>query len=228
MCLPNAHSARKFGGAGIVLPAPRRIINPSVLDFSVKPREPRLEPHDIKQPSFFLHNAERVANMTASISGRAAAFLNHGGAHSAGRRAYAHHFRASRAAHISQSRSGSLKALVREVDQREYQSDVCSQHVAWHLRLKTCPDPAASECLLTLQWDRFIEINPQNSHLEGAYGHLYRDLMFEIEELIRAGKVAGESRNFGVRGEEHRTGATLTQPNPTSLYYKCPPSTEVM
>ena len=59
----------------LLLPAPRRIINPSVLDFSVKPREPRLEPHDIKQPSSFLHNAERVANMTASISGRAAAFL---------------------------------------------------------------------------------------------------------------------------------------------------------
>ena len=56
---------------------------------------------------------------------------------------------------------------------------------------------------------------------------MYRDLMYEIEELIRAGKIAGESRNFGVRGEEHRKGATLTQPNPTWLYYKYP-STEVM
>jgi len=61
-------------------------------------------------------------------------------------------------------------------------------------------------------------------------GHLrvfVQRFMFEIEEFIRAGKVAGESRNFGVRGEEHRKGATLTQPNPTSLYYKYP-STEVI
>ena len=50
--------------------------------------------------------------------------------------------------------------------------------------------------------------------------------MFEIEEFIRIGKVAGESRNFGVRGEEHRKGTTLTQPNPTLLYYKY--HTEVM
>ena len=63
-----------FEAPELLLPGPRRIINPSVLDFSVKPREPRLEPHDIKQASSFLHDAEWVANMTASISGRPAAF----------------------------------------------------------------------------------------------------------------------------------------------------------
>lgn len=58
----------------LFLPASRHIINPTVLDFSVKAREIRLEPHHIKQASSFLQNAQWVAKMTASISGRAAAF----------------------------------------------------------------------------------------------------------------------------------------------------------
>ena len=122
------------------LPALRRIINPSVLDFSVKRRDPRLEPHDIKQPSSFLHDAEWVTNMTVSISGRAAAF-SITEAHIAQADALV---RASRVAHISQSQSGSSTALVREVDQREYWSDVYSQHVAWASPAQNSP---RSSCL---------------------------------------------------------------------------------
>ena len=211
----------------ILLPASRRIINPSVLDFSVKARERRLEPHHIKQASSFLHDPEWVAKMTTSISVRATAF-SLTDEHIAQADALVPVIFARLEQHIS------LKVKVDRQQHwcvqwiKENIGAMCAlSMLLGHLRLKTHPDPPSYECLLTRQWARFIEIDAQNSHLEGAYGHLHRDLMAEIEELIRAGKVAGETRNFGIRGEEHHKGATLTQPSPTSLYYKYP-STEVM
>lgn len=215
-------------GEQLVVVPTRRIIVPTQLDFLNIQSEHALQAEEIQKASSFMRRGEWVAKITGVLTGRVAPFP-------------------ISAVHLAQA--DALMPIIYKRLQRHIVDKVAAarrQHwclhwvranlgvmcalamVQGHLRLKVRSDPGAHECLLTPLITRFIKVDETVKRLEGAYVHWHTSPILvlgeepEIQEPVRTGKVAGRTRNFGVRNPEHKSGSTLTHANPTWFYQLFP------